>query len=29
MGADCNCIKDDREYEFMPGEGAYKFKKTV
>ena len=29
MGADCNCIKDDKENEFTIGSDKYSFKKMV
>ena len=29
MGAECNCVKDDKEEEFRIGSGNYAFKKMV
>ena len=29
MGAECNCLKDDKEDEFRIGSDAYSFKKIV
>ena len=29
MGAECNCLKDDKENEFIIGSENYKFKKMV
>ena len=29
MGAECNCVKDDKEEEFRIGSGNYSFKKMV
>ena len=29
MGAECSCVKHDKEQEYTIGEGVYSFKKIV
>ena len=29
MGAECSCVKGDKEQEYVIGSGAYSFKKFV